>query len=98
MYSNFKESVNGMKQSIYGAISFLTTFVNNKCYGCLSVEDMGIMTLVEGKVKQVKHIYTDAENDLFVFYTDGEGDILIDRIDILYRITSNMEKLEKMFT
>ena len=98
MYSNFKESVNGMEQSINDAISFLTTFVNNKCSGCLFVENMGITTLVEGNVKQVKHIYTDAENDLIVLYSDEEREILVDRIDVLYRIINNMEKLERMFT
>ena len=95
-YGNFNECYNGMTSANCGAISYLTWFVNEKCKGKFNIIHP-CKTISSDVIKSVDYIYTDSDNDLMVHYTDGEAELLVDKIDAIWAIVRFLADIEKMF-
>ena len=95
-YGSFDECHNGMVSANCGAISYLTWFVNEKCKGKFNIVHP-CKTISSDVIKSVDYIYTDSDNDLMVHYTDGEAELLVDKIDVILAIVRFLADIEKMF-
>jgi len=94
--TNFKDCNDSIETAICGVISYLTYFINKKCYGKYQVVKP-IQTISDGKIKSVDYIYTDCDNDLMIHYTDGEAELWDRNLDVIYEIVSFLKEMEEMF-
>ena len=93
---SFKDCNNEVISTKCAITSYLTWFVNEKCYGKHHIIKP-IETIVDGKIKSVDYIYTDSDNDLMIHYTDGEAEILFDKVDVMFEIVKFLTDMEELF-